>query len=82
MTFFPPCFFDRRFFFLIFHGEKFCTLVNCKVFSFSLTVVIFANFKKSSSLFLFSHFPRSSFSENLKSVAITGSHGSVLKRKA
>lgn len=82
MTFFPPCFFDRRFFFFIFHGEKFCTLVNCKVFSFSLTVVIFANFKKSSSLFLFSHFPRSSFSENLKSVAITGSHGSVLKRKA
>lgn len=44
--------------------------------------MIFANFKKSSSLFLFSHFPRSSFSENLKSVAITGSHGSVLKRKA
>lgn len=69
MTFFPPRFFDRRFFFF-FHGEKFWTLVNYKAFSFSLTVVIFAKFKTSSSLFLFSHFPRGSFSENLKSLSL------------
>lgn len=53
--------FRSQVFFFFFHGEKFWTLVNC---------MIFAKFKKSSSLFLFPHFARGSFSENLKSLSL------------